>query len=113
MTILKRFANISVKDGMKALNLQPSGIYDPQGNKLMCLAIPSKIVKIENDVATIDVDGVRREASLLILENPKVGDYVIVHAGFAIHKINEEDAMESLKLIREAVSLIFDNDKQK
>ena len=79
----------------------------------MCLAIPSKIVKIENDVATIDVDGVRREASLLLLKNPKVGDYVIVHAGFAIHKINEEDAMESLKLIREAVSLIFDNDKQK
>jgi hydrogenase expression/formation protein HypC len=98
---------------MKALNLQPSGIYDSQGNKLMCLAIPSKIVKIENNVATIDVDGVRREASLLILENPKVGDYVIVHAGFAIHKINEEDAMESLRLIREAVSLIFDNDKQK
>ena len=113
MTILKRFANISVKDGMKALNLQPSGIYDPQGNKLMCLAIPSKIVKIENNVATIDVDGVRREASLLLLKNPKVGDYVIGHAGFAIHKINEEDAMESLKLIREAVSLIFDNDKNK
>ena len=98
---------------MKALNLQPSGIYDPQGNKLMCLAIPSKIVKIENDVATIDVDGVRREASLLLLKNPKVGDYVIVHAGFAIHKINEEDAMESLRLIREAASLIFDNDKNK
>ena len=98
---------------MNALNLQPPGIYDSQGNKLMCLAIPSKIVKIENDVATIDVDGVRREASLLLLKNPKVGDYVIVHAGFAIHKINEEDAMESLRLIREAVSLIFDNDKQK
>ncbi len=79
----------------------------------MCLAIPSKIVKIENNVATIDVDGVRREANLLLLENPKVGDYVIVHAGFAINKINEEDALESLKLIREAVSLIFDNDKQK
>ena len=113
MKILKRSANISVKDGMKALNLQPSGIYDSQGNKLMCLAIPSKIVKIENNVATIDVDGVRREAGLLLLENPKVGDYVIVHAGFAIHKINEEDAMESLKLLREAVSLIFDNDKNK
>jgi hydrogenase expression/formation protein HypC len=79
----------------------------------MCLAIPSKIVTIENDVATIDVDGVQREASLLLLENPEVGDYVIVHAGFAINKINEEDALESLKLLREAVSLIFDNDKQK
>ena len=78
----------------------------------MCLAIPSKIVKIEDNVATIDVDGVRREASLLLVENPKVGDYVIVHAGFAINKINEEDALESLKLLREAASLIFNNDKR-
>jgi len=78
----------------------------------MCLAIPSKIVKIEDNVATIDVDGVKREASLLLVENPEVGDYVIVHAGFAINKINEEDALESLKLLREAASLIFDNDKQ-
>ena len=79
----------------------------------MCLAIPSKIVKIEDNVATIDVDGVRREASLVLLENPEVGDYVIVHAGFAINKINEEDALESLKLLREAAALIFNNDKQK
>lgn len=73
----------------------------------MCLAIPSKIVKIEDNVATIDVDGVRREASLLLIENPKIGDYVIVHAGFAINKLNEEDAQESLKLLREAVSFTF------
>ncbi|MGA9178388.1 MAG: HypC/HybG/HupF family hydrogenase formation chaperone [Desulfobacterales bacterium] len=79
----------------------------------MCLAIPSKIVKIEDNVATIDVDGVQREASLLLIENPEVGDYVIVHAGFAINKINEEDALESLKLLREAASLIFDDDKKK
>ena len=79
----------------------------------MCLAIPSKIINIENNVATIDVDGVRREASLFLLENPKVGEYVIVHAGFAINKINEEDALASLKLIKEAASLFFDNDKQK
>jgi hydrogenase expression/formation protein HypC len=75
----------------------------------MCLAIPSKIVKIENNTAIIDVDGVRKEASLLLLEAPKVGDYVIVHAGFAINKIHEEDAMESLKLLREAVELSFNN----
>ena len=73
----------------------------------MCLAIPSKIVKIENNVATIDVDGVQREASLLLIEKPKIGDYVIVHAGFAINKLNEEDAKESLKLLREAVALTF------
>ncbi|MGA7145961.1 MAG: HypC/HybG/HupF family hydrogenase formation chaperone [Desulfobacterales bacterium] len=79
----------------------------------MCLAIPSKIVKIENNVATIDVDGVRREASLLLIDDPKIGDYVVVHAGFAINKINEEHALESLKLMKEAASLIFDNEKQK
>ena len=55
----------------------------------MCLAIPSKIIYLDNDMATIDVDGVQRQASLLLLEDAAVGDYVIVHAGFAIHKIDE------------------------
>jgi len=78
----------------------------------MCLAIPSKIIKIENNIATIDVDGVQREASLLLLEDPQVGEYVIVHAGFAINKINEEHALESLELLREAVALIFGDQKE-
>lgn len=68
----------------------------------MCLAIPSKIVKIENGVGTIDVDGVQRTASLLLVEDAAVGDYVIVHAGFALHKIEEADAMESLRILKEA-----------
>jgi hydrogenase expression/formation protein HypC len=72
----------------------------------MCLAIPSKIIQVEGNVATIDVDGVRRSASVLLLDDVKVGDYVIVHAGFAIHKIDEESAMESLKMLREAASLV-------
>ena len=70
----------------------------------MCLAIPSKITKIENGMATIDVDGVMREASLLLLEDAGVGDFVIVHAGFAIHKIDEEAAMETLKFLKEAAA---------
>jgi hydrogenase expression/formation protein HypC len=69
----------------------------------MCLAIPSRIVEIENDIATIDVEGVRRKTSLALLENPKVGDYVIVHAGFAIHTIDEEEARETLRILREAL----------
>ena len=68
----------------------------------MCLAIPSKITKIENNMATIDVDGVQREASLLLLEDAKVGEYVIVHAGFAIQKIDESAAQETLAFLREA-----------
>jgi len=77
----------------------------------VCLAIPSKITHIENDMATIDVDGVQREASLLLLEDAQVGDYVIVHAGFAIHKIDEEAAMETLNLLREAASLLDQEDE--
>ena len=72
----------------------------------MCLAIPSKIVEIDDNIGTIDVDGVKRKASLLLLEEAKVGDYVIVHAGFAIHKIDEQAAMESLKLLKEAAALV-------
>ena len=54
----------------------------------MCLAIPSKIVKIEDGMATIDVDGVQRKTSLLLVEDAAVGDYVIVHAGFAISQVD-------------------------
>lgn len=72
----------------------------------MCLAIPSKITHIdETGMATIDVDGVQRQASLLLIEDPKVGDYVIVHAGFAIHKLDEAFALESLAVLRESLEL--------
>jgi hydrogenase expression/formation protein HypC len=70
----------------------------------MCLAIPSKITKIENEMAVIDVDGVQRQASLLLLSDVEVGDYVIVHAGFAIQKIDETAARETLKLLKEAAA---------
>lgn len=69
----------------------------------MCLAIPSMITAINGPMATIDVDGVRREVSLMLLEDAAVGDYVIVHAGFAIQKLEEEAARESLQLLREAM----------
>jgi len=72
----------------------------------MCLAIPSKIVAIENEMAVLDVDGVKRKASLLLLEAPRVGDWVIVHAGFAIQKIDETAARETLELLRESLALV-------
>ena len=72
----------------------------------MCLAIPSKITKIENNMATIDVEGVQREASLLLLEDARVGDYVIVNAGFAISKLDEAAARETLDLLREAIAAV-------
>jgi len=68
----------------------------------MCLAIPSRIVKIDNLVATVDVYGARRDVNLMLLpEEVTVGDYVLVHAGFAIQKVEREIAEESLKLIKE------------
>jgi hydrogenase expression/formation protein HypC len=68
----------------------------------MCLAIPSKVVAINDKMATIDVSGVRRDISLLLLpEEAAIGDYVLVHAGFAIQKIDREAAEEALKLIEE------------
>lgn len=72
----------------------------------MCLAIPSKITRIQNNMATIDVEGVQREASLMLLEDAQVGDYVIVHAGFAIKKLDETAARETLSLLREAVAAV-------
>ncbi len=71
----------------------------------MCLAIPAKIIEIKNDMAVVDMEGTKREASLLLLENPALGDYVMIHAGFAIHKIDEAEAMESLRILREVASL--------
>ncbi len=62
----------------------------------MCLAVPSKIVEIKDLLATVDVDGVRREASLMLLEDVNIGDYVIIHAGFAISKVDEEIAKQAL-----------------
>ena len=57
-------------------------------------------------MATIDVEGVQREASLLLLEDARVGDYVIVHAGFAIQKLDEAAAQETLDLLREAIAAV-------
>ena len=68
----------------------------------MCLAIPSKVVRIDNMVATVDVYGARRDVSLLLMpEEVLLGDYVLVHAGFAIQKVEKRYAEDSLNLIQE------------
>ena len=57
----------------------------------MCLAVPSKVISIDNDVATIDVYGARKEVNIMLLpETPQLGDFVLVHAGFAIQSIKAE-----------------------
>ena len=66
----------------------------------MCLAVPSKIIEINNNIAKVDVDGVIRETSLMLMEDARIGDYVIVHAGFAISKVDEEAALQTLEDMR-------------
>ncbi|MBW2065591.1 MAG: HypC/HybG/HupF family hydrogenase formation chaperone [Deltaproteobacteria bacterium] len=70
----------------------------------MCLAIPCKVETIEDHRAIVDIEGVKREISLFLLEDVNVGDWVIVHAGFAIKKIDPFKAMESLDLLHRAFS---------
>lgn len=71
----------------------------------MCLSIPSKVTKIdkETNMATVDTMGVSREASLDLMaeDNVKIGDYVLLHIGFIMNKIDEEDAMASLETYKE------------
>jgi hydrogenase expression/formation protein HypC len=67
----------------------------------MCLAVPGKILDIdENDVANVDFGGVERPVNVSLVE-VEVGDYVIVHAGYAIQRLNEEEALQSLDLFRQ------------
>ncbi|MGD9497538.1 MAG: HypC/HybG/HupF family hydrogenase formation chaperone [Armatimonadota bacterium] len=67
----------------------------------MCVAIPSRIVAIEGETATVEVTGTRSSARLDLLEDAQVGDYVLVHAGFAITRLDREEAEETLALMSE------------
>lgn len=67
----------------------------------MCLAVPAKILQIAGDRAIADFGGVKREIMLSLLANVKVGDYVIVHTGYAIETLDEKEALETLRLWKE------------
>lgn len=68
----------------------------------MCVGVPMQVMSIDGSSAIAEIDGVKREASLMLLaEEVKVGDYVIVHAGFAISLLDEEDARETIAMMRE------------
>ncbi|HOE63169.1 MAG TPA: HypC/HybG/HupF family hydrogenase formation chaperone [Candidatus Sumerlaeota bacterium] len=73
----------------------------------MCLAVPMKIVELKDMEAIVELGGVRRSVSLTLLteDTLQVGDYVIVHAGFAIQKLDDDDARERLILLKEMLEL--------
>lgn len=68
----------------------------------MCLAIPTRVVELlGNDLAVVDLSGVQKQISLALVDDVQVGDYVIVHVGFALSKLDEEEAQKTLALFAE------------
>jgi hydrogenase expression/formation protein HypC len=71
----------------------------------MCLAIPMEVKTITGNAAMVEYEGTRREVRLDIIdERPEIGDYVIIHAGFALHRIDEGEAKERLKYWKEILA---------
>jgi hydrogenase expression/formation protein HypC len=69
----------------------------------MCLGIPARITKIEGELAEVVVGGIFRQAYLQLVQDVKVRDYVLLHAGFAIQKIDEKEAKETLRLLEKLI----------
>ncbi|HOC03066.1 MAG TPA: HypC/HybG/HupF family hydrogenase formation chaperone [bacterium] len=67
----------------------------------MCLAVPMRVKKINKNIAEVELSGIRRNIDISLIEGVNVGDYVIVHAGFAIQKLSKKDARTTLKLFSE------------
>jgi hydrogenase expression/formation protein HypC len=71
----------------------------------MCLAVPVKVVSIEGNEAEVEIGGVSRRVSIVLTPEARVGDYVLLHTGYAINVINEAEAQETLKILEEMAKL--------
>ena len=70
----------------------------------MCLAVPAKVIEfLDDNFARVEVGGVSKNVSLALVEDVKIGDYVIVHVGFALSRLDEEQARQSLELFSEII----------
>ena len=80
----------------------------------MCLSIPSKVVEIDdNNMATVDTMGIKRHVSLdLISEEINIGDYILIHVGFAMNKIDQEEALQSLEVYREMLEAMEEQERR-
>jgi hydrogenase expression/formation protein HypC len=72
----------------------------------MCIAVPMRVIGIDGAFGRVEVGGVQRDVGLHLLPDIKTGDYVIVHAGFAIQRLDEEKALEALKLFGEMENMV-------
>ena len=72
----------------------------------MCLAVPMEVIAINDTIADVEIGGVTRQVRLELIDAaPAIGDFVIVHAGFAIRRMDRDDAMETIKLFQEGLGL--------
>ncbi|MEA3418760.1 MAG: HypC/HybG/HupF family hydrogenase formation chaperone [Campylobacterota bacterium] len=80
----------------------------------MCLSIPSKIVEIDEDnIATVDTMGIKRQVSLdLMPDEVGIGDYILIHVGFAMSKIDEEEALQSLQVYQEMLEAMEESERR-
>jgi len=67
----------------------------------MCLAVPARVVELSGDAAIVDLDGIRKETSTVLLDEVAVGDYVLIHVGYALERIDPVEAAKTLKLFDE------------
>ncbi len=75
----------------------------------MCLAIPGRLLnKVDDSRGTVDLGGITKEISLVFLPDAKVGDWLIIHTGFALQTISEQDALDTISLLQEAYSTAKD-----
>ena len=83
----------------------------------MCLSIPSKVVKVSDDktMCTVDTMGVQRDANLMMMEDDdvNVGDYVLLHIGFVMNKIDETEALASIDTYKEILELMDEEDRKR
>ncbi len=83
----------------------------------MCLSIPSKVVKISDDktMCTVDTMGVQRDANLMMMgeDDIKIGDYVLLHIGFVMNKIDEEEAMLSINTYKEILAVMDEEERKR
>ena len=77
----------------------------------MCWAVPTRVIEVNGDLGKVEVEGTVREVGLQLIEGASVGDYVLLHAGFAIQKVDEGEALKTLALFEELYEHARQTDK--